>query len=117
LLAASKDAARESRFDAGSRRRKSEIALEAAPLVAAAGRSDLSDRLIALAQKLKATDCWGAGPRNGLSAIFSEAALLLEPEVEVTLRRLAELADIRRREDERAIAEALRAILGSQYRG
>jgi hypothetical protein len=81
LLAASRDALLERRFEGDSRLRKEGIALDAAALLHQS-HPEISAHLSALAAKLRQTDCWGARPRAGLSEAFSQAALLLHPGVE-----------------------------------
>lgn len=109
LLAASRDAARESRFEGGSRKRKADIAADASALVAGAGNPELAAGLSRLALKLRTTDCWGTRPRQGLSATFGEAARLLHPTVEDDLRNLQELSN---RQAAKQMADVFSMVLG-----
>lgn len=113
LMAASRDAARESRFEGGSRGRKAVIAEEATPFVEAAGNAELAQRLVRLAAKLRATDCWGARPRQGLSEAFGEAARLIHPLVEADLANLQQASTER---SARQMADVFARVLGGPSR-
>ena len=106
LLAASQDAEREQRFDAGSRGRKASIAEGGASLLCP-GDPALAAQLSSLASKLRRTDCWGARPRLGLAAVFRQAALSLHPAAPADLRNLTALA-MRRRDE---LAEEMMDVL------